>query len=56
MEQEKYMRGPTKHEHENRVVFRNADRRAVGRGDPNVPGSEADADSGFADATRMDLE
>ncbi|MFB6136014.1 MAG: Rpp14/Pop5 family protein [Halobacteriaceae archaeon] len=50
--EEKYMGGPTETPDENRVVFRNADRRAVVR-DGLV---DVEIDGRFTGATRLDIE
>jgi ribonuclease P/MRP protein subunit POP5 len=55
--EEKYMGGPENVSDEKRVVFRDADRRAVERGDllDVFPGDDR-AERGFAGATRLDLK
>jgi ribonuclease P/MRP protein subunit POP5 len=55
--EEKYMGGPENVSDEKRVVFRNADRRAVERGDllDVFPGDDP-AEGGFTGATRLDLK
>jgi len=50
--EEKYMRGPPENVAETRVVFRNADRRAVERDDL----LDVETDGGFTGATRLDFE